>query len=105
MAGTKEGGLKAAATNLARDPNHYSNIGKVGGTISRGGGFASNKVGRDGLTGLQRASKAGVLGGTISRRRPTKKVVKPEEDSITVKLEDILPPRKPMFKRLFKRGA
>lgn len=31
MAGTKEGGRKAAATTLARNPNFYAEIGRKGG--------------------------------------------------------------------------
>ena len=43
-----------------------------------GGGFASKKIGRDGLTGAERAKQAGAVGGAISRRKP--KVVEPVED-------------------------
>ena len=35
MAGTKAGGMKAAAKNLAKDPNFYAKIGAKGGRISR----------------------------------------------------------------------
>lgn len=42
MSGTKEGGLKAAATNLAKDPSFYSKIGKIGGSRPTTGGFAAN---------------------------------------------------------------
>jgi general stress protein YciG len=42
MAGTREGGLKAAATNKLRYGNDmYINIGRLGGQKSRGGGFTS----------------------------------------------------------------
>lgn len=37
------------------------------------GGFASEKVGKDGLTGYERAKKAGQKGGLISRRGPDKR--------------------------------
>ena len=37
MAGTKEGGKKAAAKNLAKDPTFYAKIGAKGGRISRRG--------------------------------------------------------------------
>lgn len=80
MAGTREGGLKARARNLARDPNWYKKIGAKGGANGKGpgykGGFASNEVGEDGLTGRERAKLAGAKGGAISRR--TKK--EPNED-------------------------
>lgn len=68
MSGTREGGLKARATNLARDPEFYKRIGRKGGQNGHDGGFASKKVGADGLTGLQRASVAGIKGGRISKR-------------------------------------
>lgn len=41
MAGTRKGGLKAAQTNKQRyGENFFKTIGKAGGTVSRGGGFA-----------------------------------------------------------------
>ena len=69
MAGTKEGGRKAAETNKARHgKDFYSRIGHRGGKNGHNGGFASEKVGKDGLTGAERAKLAGHKGGTISRR-------------------------------------
>ena len=44
-----------------------------GGRNSSNGGFASNKIGSDGLTGAERAKLAGAVGGRLSRRG--KKVV------------------------------
>lgn len=69
MAGTKEGGKKAAAKNMARDPGFYGKIGARGGRRGKTGGFASNRKGTDGLTGKERARIAGAKGGTISRRK------------------------------------
>lgn len=60
MAGTKAGGQKAAAKNLAKDPNFYARIGKVGGQRGHTGGFASNP---------DLARIAGAKGGKISRRK------------------------------------
>lgn len=74
MAGTKIGGQRAAKANLAKDPNFYSKIGKLGGQASKTGGFASDKVGKDGLTGQERAVAAGAKGGRKSRRGPSKRI-------------------------------
>lgn len=74
MSGTKAGGLKAAATNKELyGEGFYARIGKKGGKNGTTGGFASNVVGADGLTGRQRAVLAGALGGLKSRRGPAKK--------------------------------
>jgi len=60
MAGTPEGGRKAAATNKTRyGLDFYRNIGRMGGKKSHGGIF-----GRD----REFASKMGQIGGTRSRR-------------------------------------
>lgn len=67
MAGTKEGGLKAAESNTRRDPDFYRRIGAIGGKKGTTGGFASDKVGKDGLTGRQRARLVGRKGGLISK--------------------------------------
>lgn len=72
-AGTRIGGQKAAAKNLANNPNFYSEIGRKGGANGNTGGFASDKVGKDGMTGLERSIIAGKKGGVISRR---KKIIK-----------------------------
>lgn len=69
MAGTKEGGAKAAATNKKKyGEDFYEKIGAEGGKKGNTGGFASDVVGKDGLTGRQRASIVGVKGGTKSRK-------------------------------------
>lgn len=69
MAGTREGGKKAALTNKKKYGNNfYANIGRKGGSNGHNGGFASEKVGRDGLTGSERAKKAGSIGGKNSKR-------------------------------------
>lgn len=64
MAGTKAGGLKAAATNKARyGKDWYANIGRVGGQNGHTGGFAANP---------ELAKEAGRKGGAISKRGPAK---------------------------------
>lgn len=60
MAGTVTGGKKAAAKNLAKDPNFYAKIGRKGGQNGKTGGFAANP---------ELARIAGAKGGRISRRR------------------------------------
>lgn len=67
MAGTRIGGLKAAASNRQRydeklkdQGGFFAAIGRMGGKKSRGGGFA-------GMTHEQRV-EAGRKGGQASRR-------------------------------------
>lgn len=70
MAGTRKGGAAAAETNRKKYGNDfYARIGAMGGSVGRTGGFASDNVGEDGLTGRQRAIIAGARGGRISRRK------------------------------------
>lgn len=71
MSGTQKGGKKAARTNIKRHgKDYYAEIGRKGGKASTTGGFASEKIGRDGLTGIERAKIAGAKGGAISKRKP-----------------------------------
>lgn len=68
MTATIEGGLKAAETNKKKyGKDYYRQIGKKGGEKSRGGGFGSDIVGEDGLTGYERAKIAGRKGGKAGR--------------------------------------
>ena len=79
MSGTKIGGLRAKQTNLKKHgEDFYKRIGAKGGRNGTTGGFASNKVGEDGLTGRQRAVLAGAIGGHSSRRGPVKKNLEEE---------------------------
>ncbi len=74
MSGTRAGGLKTRDTNLKKyGKDFYKNIGRDGGRSSKAGGFASDKVGADGLTGRERAAKVGAIGGRKSHRGPAKK--------------------------------
>lgn len=60
MAGTPNGGKKAAATNKAKyGSDFYARIGKSGGQVGHTGGFYANR---------ELARKAGAMGGRISRR-------------------------------------
>lgn len=71
MPGNRVGGLKTARKNLAKDPDFYRKLGKLGGKKSRGGGFAY--VDEDGNEiGKVRAAVYGKIGGTKSRRSGVK---------------------------------
>ncbi len=59
MAGNRSGGLQAAATKKATDPDFYHRIGADGGRASNTGGF----FGRPDL-----AREAGRRGGKIGKR-------------------------------------
>jgi hypothetical protein len=73
MAGNKIGGMKAAITTKLRyGEGFYAKIGQMGGRNGTTGGFNSDIVGKDGLTGRERARIAGRKGGLISRRGPAK---------------------------------
>ena len=64
MAGTRAGGIKAAATNLERHgADFYSRIGTKGGMMGHTGGFAANP---------ELAKRAGAIGGRLSSRRGIK---------------------------------
>lgn len=65
MAGTKEGGLKAAETNKRlHGADFYVRIGTMGGKLGHTGGFAANPA---------LASIAGRIGGRRSKRGPAKR--------------------------------
>lgn len=60
MAGTREGGIKAAKTNKKRyGEGFYTKIGAIGGKKSGGGAFSANH---------ELARVAGRIGGLVSRR-------------------------------------
>jgi general stress protein YciG len=62
MAGTREGGLKAAATNkLNHGDDFYARIGAKGGSNGTTGGFYANR---------ELARIAGAKGGKVSKRKP-----------------------------------
>lgn len=71
MSGTRAGGLKTAAKIKAKyGADFFAEIGAKGGANGFNGGFASDEVGKDGLTGRERARIAGARGGMKSRRGP-----------------------------------
>lgn len=64
MAGTKEGGVKAAKSNYERyGKDFYAKIGAIGGKKGKTGGFYANR---------ELARIAGRKGGIISRRGAAK---------------------------------
>lgn len=74
MAGTQTGGKKAAEENKRRyGKDFYARIGAKGGRNGHTGGWASDAVGKDGLTGYERAKKYGAIGGAKSKRGPARK--------------------------------
>ncbi len=73
MSGTTQSCKKAVKTiKRIHGEDFYKRIGSMGGKSSTTGGFASQKVGKDGLTGLERAKLVGAKGGRKSRRKPEK---------------------------------
>lgn len=65
MAGNKEGSRKAVATVLAKNPNFFKEIGRIGGRAitDKKKGFAANP---------ERARIAGARGGRVSKRGKAK---------------------------------
>lgn len=103
MSGTINGGKKAAKTNLKlHGKDFYKEIGRKGGKRSSTGGFASQKVGLDGLTGLERARIAGAKGGRKSKRTPASiKELREritEDSKLFTALQDYLPSEKSIKK-------
>lgn len=94
MAGTIQGGIKTAASNKAKDPDFYRRIGKLGGQAptTKPKGFAANP---------ELARRAGIKGGTISRRgskNGTAKV-KAEDTQAKSQLAQVVQPHRGFFER------
>ncbi len=71
MSGTKEGGIKARDTNIARHgDNYYAKIGQRGGSKCVAKGFSMNP---------ELAKRVGKIGGKISKRGKAKKNEKTSE--------------------------
>ncbi len=65
----KERAAKVKAMLLKRfGQDYYQRIGKKGGSAHQHGGFGSRNIGRDGLTGRQRAIVSGAAGGKAKKR-------------------------------------
>lgn len=74
MAGTLEGGRKAAKTNQSKHgKDFYKRIGAIGGRNGKTGGFAANP---------ELARIAGMKGGKASKRGPAK--VKTDSEDIVI---------------------
>lgn len=65
MSGSKEGSKKAVATILAKNPNFFKEIGRIGGRVitDKKKGFAADP---------ERARRAGSIGGSKSSRKGIK---------------------------------
>ena len=107
MSGTVSGGKKAAQSNMKKHgKDFYKRIGQKGGKNSKRGGFASEKIGKDGLTGAERAKLAGAKGGRISKRVPAS--IKELQERITedsklfTVLQDYLPSEKEIKRTIRK---
>jgi hypothetical protein len=61
MSGTSEGNRKIRDKLLAQDLEYFKKLGSKGGTAIHTAprGYASDKIGNDGLSGKQRAQKLG----------------------------------------------
>lgn len=68
MSGTSAGAAKAKAKILAKNPNHFKEIGSKGGKNGAGAGYLGGFAGRPDIARI-----AGAKGGRISRRGPAKK--------------------------------
>lgn len=106
MSGTVSGGKKAAQKiKKLHGKNFYKEIGRKGGKRSSSGGFASQKVGKDGLTGAERASIAGAKRWAQSKRTPASiKELREritEDSKLATVLQDYLPQNK-TIKKLIK---
>lgn len=123
--GTKEGDIATKKWHATMEAKYGSpeklhevmrELGRKGGRHGRTGGFNSDKVGKDGLTGRERAKIAGAKGGSISKRGPakhsatkTKKVAPKTEPNTTpvtkyhVKEQKDNEENKSIFKKLFRR--
>lgn len=74
MPGSVNGGLRAAATIKAKDPDFYKKIGRLGGKKSRGGGFSAYVDCSCSVFPYKHYIKncAGKIGGKISKRGKAK---------------------------------
>lgn len=106
MPGTREGGRKAAETNLKRHgKNFYAEIGRKGGSKGRADGAVK---GFAAMTPEKRRA-AGAKGGKISRRGPAKKTV--EKKSTKERMEEDIKKveegnriRENFFRKMFRRN-
>ena len=107
MSGTVEGSLKAAKTNKEKyGKDFYRMIGAKGGKRGKTGGFASDVVGKDGLTGKERALRAGSVGGKISKRKPTAYIdFRGEKRSVQYVSEMLGISRGAVYSRLKNKGS
>jgi hypothetical protein len=87
MSGTAEGGRKLVKTNYAKyGRDFYKRIGSAGGKIPHPNkGFGTDWVGKDGLTGQERASIAGKKGGAVGRLGSTWSLAQRQKHAETIR--------------------
>ena len=69
MSGSREGQLRGARTRRIKyGEDHFRKQCQKAGRTPTTGGFKDKKVGKDGLTGRERASIAGRKGGTMTQK-------------------------------------
>jgi hypothetical protein len=74
MAGTLAGGRKLSLTIRAKyGDDFWKQQGAIGGRASNNGGFATEKLNKNGLTGTEQARLSGAKGGAISKRTKVEK--------------------------------
>lgn len=66
MSGTSEGAKKRLETIKRKYGENQQREWALQASKNSPGGFASDKVGKDGLTGKERAKQAGQKGGSVS---------------------------------------
>lgn len=73
MGGNQAGALKRIENWKKKDPEGFSKHMSEMAKKQKGGGFGSQKVGKDGLTGQERAKRAGQRGGVATANKSKNK--------------------------------
>ncbi len=88
MAGTRQGAFKAALTNKQiRGNDYFRKLGRKAGSFGTTGGFASELVGEDGLTGVERSK---IQGARAGRRSGHMRRIKRELDKELERIDNLV---------------